>query len=51
MKKSNIFMAVAAAFIMSAGIAHEINNPLTIINGNMQVIKKLIPENPDICKK
>ncbi|MES3039105.1 MAG: CHASE domain-containing protein, partial [Bdellovibrionota bacterium] len=30
---------------MAAGIAHEINNPLTIISGNMQLLKNALDKN------
>lgn len=31
---------------MAAGIAHEVNNPLTIIQGTANIIKKLVDETP-----
>jgi signal transduction histidine kinase len=31
---------------MAAGIAHEINNPLTIIQGSSTIVQKLINQNP-----
>jgi len=31
---------------MAAGIAHEVNNPLTIIQGSAQLIKKMVHQDP-----
>lgn len=33
---------------MAGGVAHEINNPLTIINGKVSIIKHSMVKNPDI---
>ncbi len=36
---------------MSAGIAHEINNPLTIITGMVQLIPKIAQDKPNLERK
>jgi signal transduction histidine kinase len=36
---------------LSASIAHEINNPLSILTGNIYIINNFISELPDVTKK
>ena len=42
---------LAAIGTMSAGIAHEINNPLSYITGNIQLLQKVIPIISEIIKE
>ncbi len=37
---------LASLGTMASGIAHEINNPLAVILGNLEVLKQLIPKDP-----
>ncbi len=36
---------------MSAGIAHEINNPLAVINAQSQILRKSLSDNPKAAEK
>ncbi|MBA2405973.1 MAG: GHKL domain-containing protein [Bdellovibrionales bacterium] len=44
--KAHFAAKLASLGEMAAGIAHEINNPLTIIQGSASVIQKLIDQDP-----
>ncbi len=42
---------MATLGVMSAGIAHEINNPLTFISNNAQILQKLWEKNEDSIRE
>lgn len=41
-KNAMLQSRLASAGALSAGVGHEINNPLTVITGNMKILKKIL---------
>jgi signal transduction histidine kinase len=41
---------LAAIGEITAGVAHEINNPVAVMQGNLEVIRNLVGENADVAR-